>query len=232
MAIFFIISGINCSNIIEVDIKVKTHSDIDINKYKKIAVLPFVSEENSVNKEKSDSEDDKGEKIAFFLRRAFFKNKDITVRDTVKTNSIIDGELIDKSLLQDSKKLANIGGELDVNAVITGRYRFYNISEPRRMPVERYSTELHRYITDTITYFHKTYTLSLNIILVDTDTGEIVLDKNYKQSASESHNFGTLVINEAFQDDRIFENLAQKAVLEFAKRIAPHYELEKRLLVK
>jgi len=228
---------VNCSNVTEVKIKVKTGSDIDVNKYKEIAVLPFVADNKLIKEGKKDfskneSNEDKGEKISFFMRRALSKNKEIDVMDTVKTNSIIAGESIDKSLLEDENRLADIGGELGVNAIIIGRYRFYSISEPRTIPVSVYSQRLHRYITETVTYFHKTYILSLHVIVVDAHTGKPVLKKLIEPPpASEPHSLGTLII-EAFQDDRIFEKLVNKAVSDFAKRITPHYELEKRMLVK
>lgn len=229
------VAFISCSSVTEVKIKVKKHSVIDVDKYKKIAVLPFVADSGLTQKDSNEenSDDDKSKKIAFFLRRILSKNKEVNVMDTIKTNSIIAGESIDKALLEDQGRLSDIGGELNVNAVITGKYKFYSASEPRTVPVERYSMQLQRYIRDTITYFHKSYVLSLQVILVDANTGKTVLDEKYEPSVSEAHNIGTLIISEAFQqEDRIFEKLVNEAVLNFAKRIAPHYELEKRWLVE
>lgn len=228
---------ISCGNVTEVQIKVKTGSDIDVSKYQKIAVLPFVIDDEQIkngkkNLSEDEHDDEKSEKISFFLRRILFKSKKIDVMDTVKTNLIIAGESIDSSLLQDEERLTDIGGELGVDAFITGKYKFYGISEPRSMPVQRYSLQLQHYVTETITYFHKIHILSVQVFVIDARTGKTVLDKSYNPSTSEAHSLGTLIINEAFQGDRVFDKLVNMVVVDFAKLIAPHYELEKRLLVK
>ena len=113
-----------------------------------------------------------------------------------------------------------------------GTYKFYNISEPRRLYYDRYSMQLQRYITDTVTYFHKTYALSLDISIVDTNTGGAVWGGKFEQTAEEDHNLGTLLISGISEDDNIMKRLAAQAASKFMRKIEPHYESEERILMR
>lgn len=221
---FFALVSFSCSNATKVLIKVKVPSEIDVDKYSKIAVIPFLNDENKNEKW--------GEDIAFLFRRYLGKSKKFSVLDVKDTKLALEGEKIEQLTLQDKDKLIDLGGELGVDALIVGTYRFYNINEPRRLYYDRYSARLQRYITDTVTYFHKTYVLSLNISIVDSNTGEVVWSDKFEQSASENHNIGTLIISGISGDNSVIKRLASRAASDFMRKIAPHYETEERILVR
>jgi TolB-like protein len=215
-----------CGNTTKVLIKVKVQSEIDVSKYKKIAVIPFLSNDESKNNKEW------GEDIAFVFRRNLSKSQKFDVLDGKDTKLTLEGEQITIDTLQNADKLMDLGGELEVDALIVGTYKFYNISEPRRLYYDRYSTQLQRYITDTVTYFHKTYVLSLDISIVDTNTGGVVWSDKLEQTAEEDHNLGTLLISGISEDDNVMKRLTTQAASKFMRKIEPHYETEERVLVK
>ena len=148
----FLLALVNfaCSNTTKVLVKVKIQSEIDVSKYEKIAIIPLLNSGASQNEEW-------GEDIAFVFRRHLSKSQKFDILDSKDTKLTLEGEQITIETLQDADKLVDLGGELVVDALIVGTYKFYQISEPRRLYYDRYSVRLQRYITDTVTYFHKTY---------------------------------------------------------------------------
>ncbi len=224
--LFIGLANSGCGNKTRVLIKVKVQSEIDVNKYKKMAIIPFLNTSKSKDGEL-------GEHIAFLLRRKLSKSSHLEILDTRETRDILAGEKINLNTLKDENALVDVGGQLGVDALIVGSYKFYDISEPRRMYYDRYSQQLQRYVTDTVTYFHKSYVLSLRIFIVNTNTGKTVWKAPpYKETASENHNLGTLLISEISGKNAITKELASRAVTKFIRQIAPHYETEERILVK
>lgn len=223
----FLLALVNfsCSNTTKVLVKVRVQSEIDVNKYEKIAIIPFLNSGASKNEEW-------GEDIAFVFRRYLSKSKKFDVLNSKDTKLTLAGEQITIDTLQSPDKLVDLGGELAVDALILGTYKFYHISEPRRLYYDRYSTRLQRYITDTVTYFHKTYVLALDISIVDANTGETVWSDRFEQTAEEDHNLGTLLISGISEGDNVMKRLTTQAASKFMRKIEPHYETEERILVR
>jgi len=226
LCVFLTLVNLGCGNTTKVLIKIKVQSEIDVSKYKKIAVIPFLSNDESKNNEEW------GENIAFVFRRNLSKSQKFDVLDGKDTKLTLEGEQITLDILQNTDKLIDLGGELGVDALIVGTYKFYNISEPRRLYYDRYSAQLQRYITDTVTYFHKTYVFSLDISIVDTNTGGTVWSDKLEQTAEEDHNLGTLLISGISDDDNVMKRLTTQAASKFMRKIEPHYETEERILVR
>ncbi|HIE25820.1 TPA: hypothetical protein EYP66_00865 [Candidatus Poribacteria bacterium] len=214
-----------CSNTTRVLIRVKVQSEIDVSKYEKIAIIPLLNSGESRDEEW-------GEDIAFIFRRHLSKSQKFDVLDSKDTKLTLAGEQITIDTLQNPDKLMDLGGELAVDALVVGTYKFYQISEPRRLYYDRYSVQLQRYITDTVTYFHKTYVLSLDISIVDADTGETVWSDRFEQTAEEDHNLGTLLISGISEGDNVMKRLTTQAASKFMRKIEPHYETEERILVR
>ncbi|MBC8230158.1 hypothetical protein H8E77_11475 [bacterium] len=221
----------SCGNTTKVLIKVKVQSEIDVTKYEKIAIIPFLYTTGAFDISESKNEE-WGKDIAFVFRRNLSRSKKFDVLDSKDTKLTLEGEQITIDTLGNTDKLIDLGGELGVDALIVGTYKFYNISEPRRLYYDRYSVQLQRYITDTVTYFHKTYVLSLNISIVDSNTGETVWHDKFEQTAAENHNLGTLLISGISEGDNVMKRLTARAASKFRRKIEPHYETEERVLVR
>jgi hypothetical protein len=223
----FLLALVNfaCSNTTKVLVRVKVQSEIDVGKYEQIAIVPLLNSGASKNEEW-------GEDIAFVFRRHLSKSQKFDVLDSKDTRLILAGEQITIDTLQNADELVDLGGQLMVDALVVGTYKFYQISEPRRLYYDRYSVQLQRYITDTVTYFHKTYVLSLNISIVDANTGETVWRGRFEQTAEEDHNLGTLMISGISEGDNVMKRLTTQAASKFMRKIEPHYETEERILVR
>jgi hypothetical protein len=74
--------------------------------------------------------------------------------------------------------------------------------------------------------------LSLDISIVDTNTGGAVWSDKLEQTAEEDHNLGTLLISGISEDDNVMKRLTTQAASKFMRKIEPHYETEERVLVK
>ncbi len=213
-----------------VSIPVKVQSEIDMNRYSSFAVLPFWAVKLKDNEAQPSLE--MGEEVASMMRRALGRHKDLDVTRAQETERLLTGETIDLEVLDDTNELVRIGQYFEVDAVITGTYKFYTISQPRRRYGERYSPTLQRYVTDYQDYLQKTYVLLLHITIVDMDTEETVWNEQYERSAIEPHTFGSFLVSRVTPHDTVLKNLAKQAISEFTRRIAPHYEEDERFLVR
>jgi len=217
---------IGCGGSEKVWIKVNAPSQLDINRYRSIAVLPLVP------LGEDEKNEDQGEAISYFIRREIAKVKGINLIDAQTTRRTLEGEKISLQTLESPDQMVDICGELGADAVIAGTYKLYHVSEPRRYYVERYSPQLRQYVTQAITYYEKTYYLKLHLMLIDSKTGKPILDEEYEPSYSEAHNIGSLIVSEVAQDNPAVERLTLSALSQFLKKIAPHYEREERYLLR
>ncbi|HID56554.1 TPA: hypothetical protein EYP37_08495 [Candidatus Poribacteria bacterium] len=217
---------LGCGGAEKVWIEVNVPSQLDISRYRSIAVLPLVP----LEKDKKDK--NRGESISYFIRGEIAKVKGVNLIDAQITWRTLEGERITLQTLENPEQMVDICGELGADAVIAGTYKLYHISEPRRYYVERYSPQLRQYVTQAITYYEKTYYLKLHLMLIDSKTGKPIFDEEYEPSYSEAHNIGSLILSEVSQDSPAVERLTLDALSQFLKKIAPHYEREERYLLR
>ena len=213
-----------------VSIPVKVQSELDMNRYSNFAVLPFWAVELKDNEVQPSMT--MGEEVASMMRRALGRHKNLDVTRAQETERLLTGETINLDVLEDMNELVRIGQYFEVDAVITGTYKFYTISQPRRQYGERYSPTLQRYVTDYQDYLQKTYVLLLQITIIDMEKEETVWNEQYERSAIEPHTFGSFLVSRVTPQDTVLKNLAKQAISEFTRRIAPHYEEEERFLVR
>lgn len=214
----------------KVSIRVKVPSEIDVDKYNRLAVIPFI-EIRSKDK-RADDGVEWGQDLATVFRRSLNRPHKFEILSAKDTDALLKDDLLDPSQLEDATLLATLGAEMEVDALIIGTYRFSSVSEPRRAYYDRYSSTLQRYVTDSVIYYQKSYRLAVELLVVDAGTGEIVWRHPYESKAWERHNVASFLISEAVQSDSIFRNLATQVAASFTRNIAPHYEKSERLLVR
>ncbi len=212
-----------------VSIQVKVPSEIDVDKYNQLAILPFV---DRAHPGKKNDTSNLGIELASVFRRSLNRPHKFEILDTRNTDILLAGEQMDLETLKDTEKLAFLGSELAVDAFITGTYRFSSVSEPRRMYYDRYSASLQRYVTDSVIYYQKSYKLSVEVLVIDADTGDIVWRHPYQSKAWEAHSIASFLISEAVQSNSVFGNLAAQVAASFTRHVAPHYETSQRILVR
>lgn len=213
-----------------VAIQVKVPSEIDVARYKRLAVLPFI--ERVPPEKKKAAHETWGVELASTVRRSLNRPHQFEILSEKETEAMLAGVELEPSLLEDTDQLATLGLELNVDALILGTYRFTTVSEPRRVYYDRYSPSLQRYVTESVIYYQKSYRLAVEIVVADAETGEIVWRHPYQAKAWETHNVATFLISEAVQNDSVFQNLANQVAASFTRHLAPHFERAERLLVK
>ena len=236
--LIFLVGVLGCGQkMLEIGVPVKVDSEIDIDRYQKLAVLPFVQGElyaKSSNGllDNNASLENMGPEIALMLRHRLSRHRAFEVVDSQETAEMIAGENLPGNVfeVEGQKQIAQIGEYLESSAVITGSFRFFTTSEPRRHYRERYSPGLQRYVSDYQDYLQKNYILVLRVVLVDVDSQKIIWDDIYRATASEAHSLGTLIVSQIASSDSTFRRLAKQSISQFIKKIAPHYEREDRYI--
>ena len=213
-----------------VSIPVKVQSEIDISRYSNFAVLPFVSEKHAERDENLPTE--VGEEIASILRRGLAREQHFEVVSTQETARLLTGDTVAEEWLSDMEHLSELGRYFEVKGIIVGSFRFYSDSRPRRYYGERYSVQRQRYMMDYQDYMQKTYLLSLRVLIIDVETEQIIWDEAYRRSTAEAHTIGSFLFSQVGPQENTIRELGKRAVLEFTRKISPHYEREDRYLVK
>lgn len=212
-----------CSNTTKALINVKVQSQIDLNKYSNIAVLPFVQAEGG--------KEEWGETIAFILKRSITRSGKLNVMDLKDAKEMLGGKMsIDA--FKDEANLREIGSILGVDGFISGSFKFQTVNEARSYYVERYSLRLQQYVYDEVPYFQRTYLLSIKFIMVDTSSGKIIMEENYNKRDSQAHSLGNLLISSSSENESILQSLVVSASNNFTNKLVPHYETEERVLVR
>ena len=224
--------------VMEIEVPVKVDSEIDVDRYQRLAVLPFTNQAADSDKyegsflDNSSALENMGHEIALMLRYRLNRREAFKVVDSKETAKMLAGEVLEGSIFgaQILEQVALIGEYLEADAVITGNFRFFTTNEPRRHYTERYSPGLQRYITDYQDYLQKNYILTLRVAIMDVESQKIIWDDVYRTTASEAHSLGTLIISQIASSDSTFKRLAKQAVAQFITKIAPHYEKEDRYI--
>jgi len=209
-------------------IKIKTivNSKVDMRKYKKVAVIDFVD-----NGENAPS--NQGEILARMIRKQLGKSKDFHVLSEKDTYLRLAGK-IDKDKIGESDVLVSICNQLEVDALIVGTFKLRQISQPVPYIVERYSSNTGRYVPETRTYIQGIYRLSFHAKLVDGKTGKTVFD--YAPPTEErpklSTTLGLPLPDSGNVDPEVLRRIAARPVNNFVLSLVPHYEYEKRILVR
>ena len=196
-------------------IKIKTivNSKVDMRKYKKVAVIDLVDNgENALTNQ--------GEILARMIRKQLGKSKDL--------------QKIDKDKISKSDVLVSICNQLEVDALIVGTFDLRQINQPVPYIVERYSSNTGRYVPETRTYIQGVYRLSFHTKLVDGKTGETVFDyaPPIEERPKLSTTLGLPLPDSGNVDPEVLRRIAARPVNNFVLSLVPHYEYEKRILVR
>lgn len=215
-------------SISRVTIPIRVDSEIDTDRFSSFAVLPFVR----ASYEDASDNVDIGDEIAAAMRRRIGRHKNYNVVGSQETNRLMTGETIDTEFLADMKELTRLGGYFEVDGLIIGSYKYHTVNQPRTYYGEHYSPTRRQYVMAHQDYIQRIYVLTLRVQIVDVNSDKIVWDEKYERTAVENHALGSFLVSQITPRDTILKSLTKQAVLEFTRRIAPHYETEVRFLVK
>ena len=220
-----LLSSLGCYGTQTVKIKVPVESKIDMRDYRIIAVMDFIDV-----RERSSTEE--GQILARMIRKQLKKSKDFRVMDERSMNRILE-EDIDKSKLEDSEALVSICEQLEVDALIIGMFDLYQLNQPVPYIVERYSPETGRYRPETRTYIQRVHRLLFQAKVVDGRTGDVIFD--YAPVAEERPEYRSgwgLPFSTRRSDPANMRSMATRVVSRFVMSLVPHYENERRILVR
>lgn len=216
---------LGCYGAEAVKIRVGVDSKVDMRKYSTIAVMDFIGD-------RDNSPTDQGKALARMIRKRLRSSKEFHVLDERNMYLILEEE-IDKGETEDPKVLVSICGQLGVDALIVGTFDFYRASQPVPYIVERYSPRTGRYRPETRTYIQRVYHLSFHAKVVDGITGETVFDYvPPPEERPELRSDWGLPFSEGGSDSASLRSIAARPVAKFALSLVPHYEYERRMLVR
>jgi hypothetical protein len=214
---------IGCYETEVANIMVKVDSKVDMNKYHTIAVIDFIDK-------KTKPSETNGKIIARMIRKQLKSNKDFQVLD--ERNMELDGELHEDDI-KDPATLVSISNQLGVDSLIVGEFEFYQRYQSVPYIVERYSTNTGKYTPEARNYVQNVYGLSINARVIDGATGETVF--SYAPRAEEKPDYQSslaLPFSDGTSDPANLRAIAMKPVTNLVLSLIPHYEKERRLLVK
>lgn len=202
-----------------VNIKVKVDAKIDMKRYNSLSVLDFVNL-------KGDN-DEHGKLISRIVRRQLKENfKVIDEGDISIESSII------RSAMKNPEVLMSIMKSFDADAIIIGGYEFGERYHAVPYILERYSPRMGRIIPEGRTYLQRSYYLKLQIKVIDTKTGEVIFDYSPPIEERVDYNRSSGLSFDGVDNSSYLRSIINRPVREFVKNLIPHYESERRILVK
>lgn len=216
-----IFSGCYATEVIE--IKIGVDSKIEMKKYKTIAVMDFIDKKSKTN-------EINGKIIARMIRKQLKANKDFTILE--EKSMEFEGGLNEDDI-NDPKFLTSISSQLGVDALIIGDFEFYQKYQSVPYIAERYSSTTGKYTPEGRSYIQKVYGFAFRAKVIDGLTGETVF--NFTPRAEERPEYReslSLPFSDGTNDPANLRNMAVKPVNNFVLSLVPHYEKERRSLIK
>jgi hypothetical protein len=216
---------LGCSGTEVVKVKVRVDSEADMRNYKTIAVMSFINS-------RDDSTTDQGEILARMIRKQLGGSKEFEVLDEKNVYLRLEEEL-NKSKIESPDVLVSISDQLGSDALIVGTFDFYQLNQPVPYIVQRYSPSTGRYNPETRTYIQRVNRLLIHAKVVDGKTGETIFD--YSPPLEEKPEYGDswgFPFSSGNSDPEALRNIAARTVKAFVLKLIPHYEYERRIIVK
>ena len=225
LLILSLVSVSGCYGTEVVKIRIRVDSKVDMKQYGSIAVADFID-----SREKTPTDD--GRILARMVRKQLKNNKEFQVLNEKSMRLEPDME-IDESQIGNPEALVSICGQLGVDALIVGTFDFDQRRQPIPYIVERYSPRTGTYAPETRTQIQRVHHLSIHAKVVDGKTGKTVFD--YSPPSEEKPEFRSdwgLPLPSRGSDPASMRSMAVRPVTIFVLSLVPHYEYERRTLVR
>ncbi len=216
---------LGCSGTEVVKVRVRVDSEADMRNYKTIAVMNFIDS-------RDDSTTDQGGILARMIRKQLKGSKEFEVLDEKSIYLRLEEEL-NKSKIESPDVLVAISDQLGADALIVGTFDFYQLNQPVPYIVRRYSPGTGRYRPETRTYVQRVNRLLIHAKVVDGKTGETILDYSPPpEEKPEYRDSWGLPFSSGRSDPEALRTTAARTVKAFALKLIPHYEYERRIIVR
>ncbi len=224
-SVLFLICILGCSGTEAVRIKVRVDSQADMSKYKTIAVMSFIDS-------RDDSTTDQGEILARMIRKQLRDSKEFEVLDE-QSIYLSQEEEFNKAGIESPDVLVSICDQLGTDALIVGTFDFYQLNQPVPYIVQRYSPSTGRYNPETRTYVQRVNRLLIHAKVVDGKTGETIFDYSPPlEEKPEYRDSWGFPFSGGRSDPEVLRTTAARTVKAFVLKLIPHYEYERRTIVR
>jgi hypothetical protein len=224
-SILCLICVLGCSGTEVVKVKVRVDSEADMSNYKTIAVMSFIDS-------RDDSTTDQGEILARMIRKQLKVGKEFDVLDEQSIYLSLEEEL-NKSKIESPDVLVSISDQLGSDALIVGTFDFYQMNQPVPYIVQRYSPGTGRYRPETRTYVQRVNRLLIRAKVVDGKTGETIFDYSPPlEEKPEYRDSWGFPFSGGSSDPEALRTTAARTVKAFVLKLIPHYEYERRTIVR
>ncbi len=214
-----------CQRIVATPIRVRVASNLDLREHSKFAVLPFVDRDGKLPPERLYE-------LTQLLSRDVDQMRGVTATPQSAVYDLMEGEDLSVDGLEDVDNVVAWGEMLDASVVVTGVVRYYTVLESRQRPVERYSYQLQRYVSDVTTELARAHYMRLHIRIHDARDGAILVERTLRRNYHEPQSVFSMMVSEIAGSSDIVVRLAQSRIRRFVRSIAPHYDLEERYLAR
>jgi hypothetical protein len=214
-----------CQRIVAVPIRVKVASSLDLGEHTTFAVIPFVDRDSKLPPERLYE-------LTQMLHRGLNQMRGVTVVSQSAVYDLMETEDLSVDGFEDVDNVMAWGEMLGATAVVTGVVRYYTVLESRQRPVERYSYQLQRYVSDVTTELARAHYMRLHLRIHDARDGTILVERTLRRNYHEPQSVFSMMVSEIAGSSDIVVRLAQSRIRRFVRGIAPHYELEERYLAR
>ncbi|MBM3214365.1 hypothetical protein FJZ36_05570 [Candidatus Poribacteria bacterium] len=217
--------ALGCGSSVVVPMRVRVGSEVDLSRYRRIAVLPFVDQDNRLQADELDE-------LTTMVRRSLTRTTNLPIVPASTTSAALSREELTAETLRDPEYIRSWGGMLESDAIVAGIVRYYSVASPRRQYVERYSYQQQRYVTDIETQIVRTHYVSVELAVWNAESGEVVLPFTRRRQLQQQESVVGYVVREVAGQSSVVGRLIRAPVRDFLRRVAPHYETEERYLAR
>ncbi|MDQ1328847.1 MAG: TolB protein [Candidatus Poribacteria bacterium] len=219
-----IICFTGCYSTESVNIKVKVNPKVDMSKYKAIAVIDFLDKKSKPNV-------DQGKIISRMIKKQLKKSEEFQILDEKSMELNND---IHEDDIKDPSSLVSLGSQLGVDALIIGEFEFSQRYQSVPYIVDRYSSNERKYVPEGNSYIRNVYSFSFHAKVIDGKTGETIFD--YSPRTEEKPDYQSsglgLLFSDGTNDPASLRAIALKPITNFVLSLTPHYENERRIVIR
>ncbi len=225
LAVVALTAATGCRRIVATPIRVRVASNLDLREHSTFAILPFVDRDGKLPPERLYE-------LTQLLSRDVDQMRGVAAVPQSAVYDLMEGEDLSVDGLEDVDNVIAWGEMFDASVIVTGVVRYYTVLESRQRPVERYSYQLQRYVSDVTTELARAHYMRLHIRIHDARDGAILVERTLRRNYHEPQSVFSMMVTEIAGGSDIVVQLAQSRIRRFVRSIAPHYDLEERYLAR
>ena len=163
-----------CASTVQVPIRVRVASAIDLQRSRSFAALPFVDERGKLP-------DAVLEQLTQLTRERIERAANAPVVSESVTRSLLAGERLSAEEWGDPDRARVWGELLEADALIAARVSYDAILDVQHLPVDRYSYAQQRIVTEMETRIVRSHYFKLDVAVIDSTSGEPIFERTFTE---------------------------------------------------